>query len=1373
MSSNPVSQNPLSASENSNSALMNLWEAGTGKRGALFFSATQLLVGVYLSVSGGRRYGSFLINSAMCGGLYAYQFDETKKKYTFREYLKQSTLGAVGGYISGAVGSAEKVAGYVYQVVGGKGAQYFCQILGAWVGTAVTTAISDIDETLYQQKVMQVDEIFKKSIWKASGGLLAVGTGAIMGEITHHALDQMIPLTADIVDNFVLEMVEQFGKDVPAYMNILRKMFENSIRSGSSQLTTGLLENYCEKDPEKKKDRNAQLKEAFYSAFLTASLDGIIMYAELYQTVRECNQIKSEMDLIEEQIKETKKQRAESKKALKAHEEDLKSSQENLVEKQNTLNLEEQSLRETQRQLQDVHAKTEQNQQNIDQAQRNVEAAEKAYSEAQQAFVQAQESVNSHQEAVKKEQTIIIQNEQKLLTISKQGQEYKKSYEQVIATIDEGIRRDLKHSGRAKIHGKKTNNVEEIRAAFLRGEKIKWKKHTNLGLNKALRDDALRLNAEYTKLQRPTKRLEQRIQELKSGIQQKQSALTLAEQKRNAESQSLDNQAQEGFKVQGDVHNIQATLEADQNLLSTLEIEHRQKIEEMSHLRELIDTNQKTQNQLNEKIQLESDRLKALSDKKSGLSSLTKEQQAAILNLQKKHNISIEEYVKNAHLQPVNHGMMKKALSTEPVTYVDCNMKDLIPHVVLVHAIPHTGNIGFLGDDKPKYDLFSDSEKIAYCVEHVVKPEGTIGDHLDVKQNEFFDDLPGRPHLHWAWNQLVQGNVGGDWEAAKIAFLEPLATFEESLYNKPFSVTPYDTFTFKKHHFSAKSILLIPKSVEEKVRQHLTHFRGRIVSFDDEKDLRSVVIDTLHKDYPETWHICDEEGNLIGKEAVYSGGGYRPQTCIKPKNGEVIVLIKGKGSGADEKVCTAFQEWDKEKRYIGLHCGSFTYMIEESPYFMTLRFFKKDRSIVKDNCQFAGNLFKSDVLAQLGTLEALELYQKALEFDRKTASMAIGDFYINEAIYADLVSLFYQKYPSEAFDLSVLDLEMIFATSRNFLINLLENIQKSIATEQYEQAMEFFNGSDTSYCSILEQCLISVQYAKKKVECMLEDRSRSYQEEQKERPLCLVVANDQWELIAKPESVEFDLGKNWPHSPALNIYANTVIRTLPVESEGLMQLYGQLLNYYPQNKEEQYRINILCSLIKWSLQEEIYLKSRNEYNFESAILVNKLSRHMGWLGEYGLETEDLTKNIGDCLFDNVIAQLPADMYTSLQLRKAVMDYMRYNHKIYSTLPEYKDNKLLIGIGEKTVYFENWDQYLDAMSQPTVWGTELEIKALAAMLYCPLVILTADKKPKVYQPEGTNPPLFLHHLHGNHFEACFPFKGLDVKDLYENLRKKAY
>jgi hypothetical protein len=313
---------------------------------------------------------------------------------------------------------------------------------------------------------------------------------------------------------------------------------------------------------------------------------------------------------------------------------------------------------------------------------------------------------------------------------------------------------------------------------------------------------------------------------------------------------------------------------------------------------------------------------------------------------------------------------------------------------------------------------------------------------------------------------------------------------------------------------------------------------------------------------------------------------------------------------------------------------------------------------------------------------------------------------------------------------------------------------------------------------MLKENLINIRMAKEEA-LKLTSVEKLEEGTHRNQLLCLLVAQEEWKAIEVPtDSIEFDLGKNWSSSDSdpLNDYVYKVLRTLPANIENLQRLYHQLSSFMRGShslgdRKEQYRLNIICSLIRWALQEKIYLASIKESH--NSILASKLSKQSDWLAKYGLETEDFTYIIGDCLFDNVAAQLSGDEVTSSKLRQDVVQFMRKQSEKYSTQPDYEENMVLMGEGKVAVLFEDWSQYLECMKTPQVWATELEIQALAAMINCPIVLMEKRVNPKIYNPEGEGTPIFLHHLRGNHFESCIPFKGLTIQDVYHFIKRQNY
>lgn len=741
--------------------------------------------------------------------------------------------------------------------------------------------------------------------------------------------------------------------------------------------------------------------------------------------------------------------------------------------------------------------------------------------------------------------------------------------------------------------------------------------------------------------------------------------------------------------------------------------------------------------------------------------------------------------------------VLEAPLQPEPVTFVetDCSMQELIQHVVLVHALHPGSSQYYNGRDtnRAKRDPYYNA---LCCLKAIFQPNGVMGDQIDFHEREFYEPLGGRPSIHWNWNQLVQPHVVGSWENSPIALFEPLSTFEDSLYQKPFGVVPYDTFTLGSYRPSKHSCLLVPSAIFEEAKAYLNEFPGKIISFDEGLGpnpledpqgnptgvIRPIIMNALKQNYPEMWLISDQSGNSIGETAVFQSGGYPPSTYIKKPDGTAIKLMDGQ-SGLSSQ---AMREFNRHKRFIGIHDNSITYYIESNgnkSFFMNLLFFQNEPLIVKDpEFPFAAHIKTSDQLSKLVVLHLVGVYQKMLQHDLQTGIIDIMAYYIKEAIRADLLSVLYQMFPERTCDFSIFDFKIMFRQNYIYFLNILENIRNRVVldeemsspncdlnTVEPEVAFALFQ----NYCAMLQQCLDDMHIAKKEAARALEGEPvNGYP-----LPLCLSTAQIEWDKVTVPEgSIEIDLSKNWPLSKELRDYVEKMIRELPDETEKLGQLYRQLSPrstlFQQQTQKEKYRINIISNTIYWSLVEKYYQdKVLEEEEKIPSVVISKVSRARVWLKAYGLEAEDYTVKVGNCLFDNVAGQLPLPHPDSLQLRQDVVRFMKENSTEYESKPDYRDGRLLMGDGRGlSMNFGTWEEYLTAMGTSQVWGTEIEIAALAADLKRPIVLLTAGNRPVIYNREREEEPIFLRHVGGNHFESCIPCKGLTARDVYSDIKK---
>ncbi len=1027
-------------------------------------------------------------------------------------------------------------------------------------------------------------------------------------------------------------------------------------------------------------------------------------------------QITKNRELYAAQYEQSKQKQTES---------DLKSAQESAAKSRH-------ETERTEQRLQQAEQEFLAHQQKLQELHQTLQAQQQAAEQARQQVQQAQQIVDQASK------TTAATHEQ-LIAAQKRLHAAQQNYQTILKTADDHVKSNLERGFKAKVGGYHLKSPEQIKEAFFRGEKIKWTKRG--GQTKTIQVKTS-VPQQHQEAQRTVEAAQSQVRKLQSSLEQKQAALTAEQHRLSEQQQKVDQDRQE-------VHANQGSIEKQQR-----------------HVAELKTQFLETQGQLEAALQ-----------RQNYLESLFKNQQAAVQAAQNVYQELCKSQAQG-EMYPIRQKdrAQLKTLQPEKVSYVDCGMNDLIPHVVLVHGLNCTQwvegvDLSLSGDD---YQLS--------LIQGIFNSDGTIGHHLQLEKREFKEGLTDRPHIHWSWNQLVQPHGGTvpkpkySWEGAQIALLEPLLIFENSSNQKPIGVAPYDTITIGSHCPSDKSTLVVPAALFPRVKSYLTGFQGKYIVYDASKqNIRSAVIDALKTYYSQTWHVCDEKGQLIGHEVKHSALGYAPKTYLKTTNGQVVCLIQEDGKESEQQISKSMKEYAASKRFIGLHAHSTTYMLEvgTSGYFPTLKQFTTHPAIVKNHPLFAGTIQSIEALGSMGSLKAFkEFYEQLLiKHDSRTGAQYVADYILNEAMHADLVSLFYQGNPDTEFDLCAFDLRMIFTSSRAYLINLLENIGRSLQLNQKQKAFEFFK----LYCSQLQECLLHLQQAKKEALSLSNLNGEENNAIENKEPLCLTVAQSEWEKIEMAASVEFDLGKNWPLNDQFYLYVDKMLRTLPTDAAKLRKLYLQLSSLRLQDvndQKKQCHLEVVCNIIQWTFQEKVYLTLRKDDL--SPVLVDRLSKHENWLADYGLELADFTQYLGDCLFDNVAAQLrDRSSLSSQQLRQNVVKFLHPREQEYASMCRDKENRLQVGDGIEFVSFNSWEEYLRCIAQPLVWATELEVHALAFMLDCPIVLMTFGAKPKIYHSGAKNSPLILHYVNTNHFESCVPFKGLTPLDVYPKIRNEEH
>jgi hypothetical protein len=414
----------------------------------------------------------------------------------------------------------------------------------------------------------------------------------------------------------------------------------------------------------------------------------------------------------------------------------------------------------------------------------------------------------------------------------------------------------------------------------------------------------------------------------------------------------------------------------------------------------------------------------------------------------------------------------------------------------------------------------------------------------------------------------VQPGVGNPvgWDACPFALLEPLSTFEDTSDHKLFGLAPYDSFAIGSHRLSKRSIILVPNSCVEEVTNYLSEgYPGRVIGYEgyeERKPIRQVIIDTLKQHYPETWHISDEKGNEIGQVSEYFVNGYRNTTCLKKSDREIIKVIMQQGLTPNDQ-CQALKE---ANRFIGLHVNSITYYLENDSqqHIVSIKNFKRDKKTVKGNNFFAGSV--SDDYRKLKGLSSVyifsELYEKLLNEPKHkgTNEITLANYLINEAMCADLVSIFYEQHPDADFGLSVQDLKIVFEVQQSILIKLLEKMCYSLKSQDAAARDESISAFK-SYYSALQELPSKMQQAKA-MALLWKTKNSEFIEivQHSELPACMGWSPELWKRVPLPDAknIDFDLAQNLPHSRELADYLEGVLSQLPTNHDDMIEIYKQL-----------------------------------------------------------------------------------------------------------------------------------------------------------------------------------------------------------------------
>jgi len=304
---------------------------------------------------------------------------------------------------------------------------------------------------------------------------------------------------------------------------------------------------------------------------------------------------------------------------------------------------------------------------------------------------------------------------------------------------------------------------------------------------------------------------------------------------------------------------------------------------------------------------------------------------------------------------------------------------ELKQSVVLTHAIDERTFEGMFETDPALAEECDLNNSAPFIIQKVFSKDGTLGSHLNV--SNVSDAFPKRPHLHWAWNQLVQPHASS-WEDSFLCVLEPMEEVDKD--GKIFGIAPYDTFSFGPHTLSKNSIILVRLDLFPHVAAHLKDYQGKIVHYSRKLNCRQAVAQALKKYYPNAWPLVDDRGQEYA-EKIIGAGGCPPITYLKEPSGYNLQIIKANGEISHPWDAKGYSE-ARKKKFSGLHMHAPTIELEKDSYLHWLATTPLLRKTFRNSPYYISDLTQPETASQLGIIKVVGLYKKIEAYNNPAAN---------------------------------------------------------------------------------------------------------------------------------------------------------------------------------------------------------------------------------------------------------------------------------------------------------------------------------------------------------------------------------------------------
>lgn len=377
---------------------------------------------------------------------------------------------------------------------------------------------------------------------------------------------------------------------------------------------------------------------------------------------------------------------------------------------------------------------------------------------------------------------------------------------------------------------------------------------------------------------------------------------------------------------------------------------------------------------------------------------------------------------------------------------------DFIDRVVLVTSFATDSVFSYLMDNEYATVVWTESgdpDARASVIKAIaeksglIADDGTVGKHLNFAETLYDKSFVDRPHSHWTWNHLCHPNIGGAWEDALIAVIDPLTSFQNVE-----GIVPYDTTIMGPHRLSGQSIILVPNDAVAALTKRLKEegsFLGTIQGYDPSvMTLRQALEKAMKTHYPKAATLFNHKaGNVNLTKITKSTAGYFGYDFSYGLFDELFMQFEGNNvplmRGRATISLPAYREYSQD-RHVGLHSGSVS-DIEKNTILLHLKEVSIKPEKLSEKIPYLIGKEGNKEISKLCTVEAYKVYKKLHQYSEETGAHDYAEYLLKKAIIADFRAYHYQVDAKEP-ALDSIKLKQMVDESFEGLVAALEKITR-------------------------------------------------------------------------------------------------------------------------------------------------------------------------------------------------------------------------------------------------------------------------------------------------------------------------------------------